>query len=64
MPPPRAVYFEMARVGNYIKVTAIDSVTAVEVSIVASARLTSAQLKAAALRKLEYVLKKRAEAGR
>lgn len=64
MPPPRAVYFEMARVGNYVKVTAIDSVTTVEVSIVGSARLTSAQLKAAALRKLEYVLNKRAETKR
>lgn len=56
----RAVYFEIAKVGNYVKVTAIDSATAVEASIVASPRLTTQQLKAAALRKLEYVLEKRA----
>lgn len=62
MPPGRAVYFEIARVGNYVKVTAIDSVTAIEASIVGSARLTTAQLKAAALRKLEYVINKRAQA--
>lgn len=59
MPPRREIYFEFTRIGNYVKVVAIDSATATEVSIVGSPQAGEAQLKATALRKLEYVLNKR-----
>ncbi len=54
-----AVYFEIKRVGNYLKVSAIDSATATEVSVVGPLR-SQAQLQATALRKLRYVLEKQA----
>lgn len=60
----REVYFEMARIGAYLKVTAIDSVTGVEVSVVGPATGSQAQLRATALKKLNYVLSKRAAAGK
>jgi len=58
MPPGREVFFEFTRMGNYMKVVAIDSATATEVSIVGSPLAGEAQLKMTALRKLEYVLSK------
>lgn len=58
---PREVIFEFLRVGNSIKVTAVDPATLVEVSIVGPPTASEAQLRATALRKLEYVLKRKAE---
>jgi hypothetical protein len=52
----REVYFEFRRVGAYVKVSAVDSLTHTEVSIVGDAKASQAQLKATALQKLRYVL--------
>lgn len=57
------VLFEFVQVGNAVKVSAIDSASGVEVSIVGSASLSRYTLQQAALRKLQYVLKKRREGG-
>ena len=56
----REVIFEFVRVGNATKVTAVDAGTAVEVSIVAPASWDEPALRRAALRKLEFVLARRA----
>jgi len=53
------ILFEFVQVGNAVKVSAIDSASGVEVSIVGSASLSRYTLQQAALRKLQYVLKKR-----
>lgn len=58
---PREVIFEFQQIGNSVKVTAFDPATLVEVSIVGPTTATETQLRATALRKLEYVLKKKAE---
>jgi len=55
----REVLFEMTRLGNCIKVTAIDTETMVEVSIVGPVVASPVYLKRTALRKLQYVLAKR-----
>ena len=57
---PREVLFEFHRVGNSVKVTAFDPVSLVEVSIVGSPRAPESQLRVTALRKLQYVLDRRA----
>jgi hypothetical protein len=54
----REVLFEFHRIGNSVKVTAMDVTTQVEISIVGNVRAPQAQLKAVALRKLQYVLEK------
>ena len=54
----REVYLEFHRVGDYIKVSAIDVASNVEVSIVGSPRTTQQPLTRIAVRKLEYVLEK------
>lgn len=59
----REVYFEIRRVGAYLKVTAIDSLTGTEVSVVGPATGSHAQLKATAMRKLRYVLDKQSSPG-
>lgn len=56
--PPREVYFEIRRVGAYVKVSAIDGATATEVSIVGDPKASEAILKQTALKKLDYVLAK------
>ena len=56
---PRPIYVEFVVQGNVVKVTAIDSVTGVEASIVGPANTPQSTLADAARRKLEYVLKKR-----
>jgi hypothetical protein len=60
MPAPdgRQVYFEFVKIGNAVKVTAIDSVTAVEVSIMGPASAAQSDLEKVALRKLEARLKR------
>ncbi len=60
MPPGREVLFEFKRIGNTVKVTAIDTVSMVEVSIIGPATASQAHLKMTALRKLEYMLAKKA----
>ena len=60
----REVILEFQRLGNAVKVTATDADTLVEVSIQGPARASEAELKRAALAKLNYVLRKRAGSGR
>jgi hypothetical protein len=55
------VYFEFQQVGNYVKVTAIDPVTMVEVSVTGAASASQYSLQQLALRRLEYVLARRRE---
>jgi hypothetical protein len=57
----REVLFELVRVGGSVKASAVDTETGVEVSIVGPASVGAAQLKAVALKKLNYVLEKRAQ---
>lgn len=59
----REVIVEFRRVGNAVKVTAVDPVTLVEVSIVGSPATSEAELSRIAIRKLDYVLSRRS-AGR
>ncbi len=57
------VYFEFQQIGAYVKVTAIDPATLVEVSVTGAASASQHSLKQLALRRLEYVLAKRGEPG-
>ncbi|GAA6156808.1 DUF6898 family protein [Pyruvatibacter sp. HU-CL02332] len=50
------VYFEFVPRGAYVKVSAVHEGTGTEVSIVGDARVTEADLKRIALRKLEKAL--------
>ena len=54
----REVYFEFVVVGNAVKVTAIDSVTAIEVSVMGPANAAKSDLERLALRKLQARLKR------
>ena len=56
----REVILEFHVVGNAVKVTAIDPETLVEVSIMGPRSAGEEALKRAALRKLDYMLAKRA----
>ena len=49
----REVYFEFIAIGNAVKVTAIDSVTAIEVSIMGPVGAAQSDLERLALRKLK-----------
>jgi hypothetical protein len=55
MPEPadREVYFEHVTIGHSAKVTAIDSLTVIEVSVVGRAGATKADLERLALQKLK-----------
>ncbi len=55
---------EMIGIGRYVKVTAVDTRTGIEASIVGDPRRGDRALRQTALRKLEYVLKKKAEEGK
>ena len=55
----REVLLEFHRMGQYIKVSAIDPVTNVETSIVGSPRVSEQELTRLAVRKLDFVLRKR-----
>lgn len=55
----REVLFEFYRVGNAVKVSAVDPDTLTEVSIVGAPYMTEEMLKRAALRKLDYVMRNR-----
>jgi len=56
MPQLNEVIFEFRRIGNSVKVSAIDPATNTEISIVGPATAGEHALKMAALRKLQYVL--------
>lgn len=55
----REVYFELYAVGESMKVSAVDSATGTEVSIVGPAKLPQAELERVALNKLNYVMKQK-----
>ena len=59
----REVLFELHRVGNSVRVNAIDPATNVEVTIIGDLRAGEEALKRTAMRKLAYVLAKRREEG-
>jgi len=48
--------FEIVRIGNSVKVTAIDPQTSIEAVIVGSARMTQYSLQQAAARKLKKLI--------
>jgi hypothetical protein len=58
----REVLFEFHQVGRSVRVSALDTLTGVEVQIVGDPRYTHDALKRVALRKLNYVLEKRSGA--
>jgi len=58
-PEYREYLLEFHQVGRYVKVSAIDPITNIEVSIVGDAAATKAELERVAVRKLEYVLRKK-----
>jgi hypothetical protein len=58
----REVILEFQRLGNAVKVTATDPETLLEVSIMGPARSGEAELRRAALDKLNYMLRKRSSA--
>ena len=57
------VIFEFIRLGNSVKVTAVDPLTRIEVAIVGPAAADEATLRQAALRKLDFVRRRRARSG-
>lgn len=57
----REVFIEITTLGRFAKASAIDSATGTELSVMGPAGAERSGLEAAALRKLEFVLKKRAE---
>jgi hypothetical protein len=59
----KQVLFEFVRVGQVVKVNAIDPETGIEVSMVGDAKASSNTLKRLATRKLEYVIAKRLTRG-
>jgi hypothetical protein len=56
----RQYIVEFVPSGRYVKVSAIDPETGIEVSIVGDASASEEMLKATAVRKLEYVMAKKA----
>lgn len=56
---PGQYYIEYTAIGSSVKVTAIDPVTTIEVSIVADRKTPQAQLDALAVKKLEYMIRKK-----
>ena len=55
---PREIYFELRQVGTYLRCTAIDGQTGVEVTVAGPVSRNAEQLKRVAAQKLEYVLNK------
>jgi hypothetical protein len=62
--PPRGsdIYVEFVVQGAFVKATAIHAATGTEASIIGPANAARADLSAAAIRKLEYVLRKQKDA--
>lgn len=61
MSDPDGVIYEFRPMGASVKVSAVDTATGTEVSIVGPARASQHDLQRTALAKLRYVLKKAAE---
>lgn len=59
----REIYLEFLTVGDSMKVTAIDSATGTEVSIVGPVRAPRNELERVAIDKLHYVLERRSSDG-
>jgi len=57
--PDERVIIEFVKVGAYVKVSAIDPATRVEVSIVGDPLVSQTKLEQTAVQKLKYVLNKR-----
>ena len=57
-PDEREVYFEFVKLGNAVKITAVDSLTAVEVSVMGPANAAQSDLERVALRKLKARIKR------
>jgi len=59
-PPPtgQEVFFEMQRIGPYMKVSALDPVTLVEVSVQGPANAREADLKKLAVNKLKLAIER------
>ena len=57
--PDKRVIIEFVKVGAYVKVSAIDPTTRVEVSIVGDPSMSQSILERTAVQKLNYVLTKR-----
>lgn len=55
------ILFEYVRDGAYVKVTAIEPETMTEVCVVVPANLSEQQMQIHALKRLQYVLKKKEE---
>ena len=60
----REALIEFHQVGAYVKVSAVDPVTRVEVSIVGDPAAGETALRRAAVRKLQYVLARKSGAAR
>lgn len=54
----REIYFEFTAIGHAVKVTAIDSVTGIEVSTMGPSSASQADLQQLALRKLQARLRR------
>jgi len=59
MSEKQSYYIEFHQVGRFVKVSAIDPVTRLEVSIVGDPKASREQLSNLAVKKLKYVLKKK-----
>ena len=57
--PGREVIFEFFPSGQYVRVSAMDTATLIEITVQAPASASEDVLKHHALRRLEYVLKKK-----
>jgi hypothetical protein len=64
MAKPGDVIIEFHRVGAFVKVSAVDTETYTEVSIVGDPARGEEALKRAAIRKLEYILERDGKAGK
>lgn len=53
------IIYEMIAIGRYVKVTAVDTYTGTEATIVGDPRRGEQALRAAAARKLRYVMEKK-----
>ena len=60
MPRPREVILEFHRIGAYVKVSAVDPESLTEVAIVGDPAAGEAALREAAIRKLDYVMRRNA----
>ena len=59
----REVLFEFVSQGRYVKVIAVDPETLTEISLVGDPKAGRKELQRIAIRKLEYVIAKRRDAG-